>query len=83
LPKLTVYICWFLVLEANTIQCNIFILHVCLHVILRFLIVEFHRMYSCEMTDDPAVYCFQNNLFSQAKNAGSTPMTITVCDRQR
>jgi hypothetical protein len=83
LPKLTVSICWLLVLEADTIQCNSFILHVCLHVISRFLIVEFQRMYSGEMTDDPAVCCFQTNLFNQAKNARSTPMANTVCERQR
>jgi hypothetical protein len=85
LRKLTVSVCWHLVLEANTIQCNSFILHVCLHVVSRFLIVEFQLMCSGEISDAPAVYCLQNNLFTQAKNAGSTPVTNTVqvCERQR
>jgi hypothetical protein len=83
LRKLKVSVCWNFVLEANTIQCNSFNLHVCLHVISRFLIVEIQRLCSGDMTDASAVYCFQNNLFSQAKNPGSTPMANTVCEWQR
>ena len=59
-----------IVLEANTVQCNSFILHSCLHVISRFLIVEFQRLCSGKITDAPAVYCLQNNLVSQVKTPG-------------
>jgi hypothetical protein len=83
LRKLTVCICWHLLLEANTIQCQSFILHVCLYLISRFLIVEFQRMCSGAMTDAATVYRFQNNLFSKAGKAGCTPMANAVCERLR